>query len=90
MEPLRLVLKPSVEKDLRRVPANMVERLLRAAEGLRCNPHPAGAVKLSGAERLYRLRVRDYRIVYEVHAQDRTVTVHYMRHRKDVYRHLYG
>jgi mRNA interferase RelE/StbE len=88
MEPLKLVLKPSVEKDLRRVPADMVARLLAAAERLRAEQHPAGAVKLSGAERLYRIRVGAYRIVYEANAHEKCVTIHYIRHRKDVYRAL--
>jgi mRNA interferase RelE/StbE len=90
MAPLNLVTKPSVEKDLRRIPAHMVERLLEAAERLRGDPHPAGSLKLSGPERLYRIRVGAYRIVYEVDVAAKTVTLHYIRHRKDVYRGLHS
>jgi mRNA interferase RelE/StbE len=43
---------------------------------------------LQGAERLYRLRVGDYRIVYEVDLDALHIIVQYVRHRRDVYRRL--
>jgi mRNA interferase RelE/StbE len=55
-------------------------------ERLAADPLPSQVVKLSGAERLYRIRVGDYRIVYEVDAEAKLVTIHYVRHRRDVYR----
>jgi len=42
--------------------------------------------KLSGAERTYRIRVGDYRIIYEVFGDPHVVEVQRVRHRKDVYR----
>jgi len=45
-------------------------------------------VKLSNAERLYRIRVGDYRIVYEVDHDAILITIHYICHRRDVYRTL--
>ena len=47
-----------------------------------------GAIKLSGGKRLYRVRVGDYRIVYGLDSKNRVVLVHYVRHRRDVYRAL--
>src|SRR5437870_8906715 len=44
--------------------------------------------KLSGAERLYKIRVGDYRIVYEVDTAALQVTIHYVRHRREAYRKL--
>lgn len=57
-------------------------------ESLKDEPFPRQAIKLSGAERLYRLRVGEYRIVYEVDIQIKQVTIHYVRHRREVYRRL--
>lgn len=51
-------------------------------------PLPVQSIKLSGLENLYRLRIGDYRIIYEVDEADELVTIHYIRHRKDVYRNL--
>lgn len=81
-------LKRSVEKDLRRVPGAQLPRVLSAIDQLALDPHPRGAVKLSGAEVLYRVRVGDYRIIYEVDTVAREVTIHYLRHRREAYRGL--
>ncbi len=86
MPPYRVVLKPSVEKDLRGLPNHAVRRVLAACERLGEDPFPRQAAKLSGADRLYRLRVGDYRIVYEVDTRGKAVTVHYVRHRGTAYR----
>jgi len=86
MASYNIVFKPSVEKDLRPLPKSVVARVMEHIEGLRTKPLPRQAVKLSGAERLYRIRVGDYRIVYEVDTQARRVTIHYVRHRREVYR----
>lgn len=88
MEGYSIRFKPSVEKDLRSIPRASVSRLMERIEGLSSQPFPRQAVKLSGAERLYRIRMGDYRIVYEVDTRAREVTVHYVRHRREVYRSL--
>ncbi|MCR4418620.1 MAG: type II toxin-antitoxin system RelE/ParE family toxin [Clostridia bacterium] len=88
MEYYSVYLKPSAEKDLRRLSPPLVSRVLAAIEGLRSAPFPPGAVKLTGAQRVYRLRVGDYRIIYEVNAHTREVTVYYVRHRREAYRSL--
>ncbi|HKY60266.1 MAG TPA: type II toxin-antitoxin system RelE/ParE family toxin, partial [Gemmatimonadota bacterium] len=50
------------------------------------DPRPGGSVKLAGRDDQRRLRQGDYRIVYAIHDGDRTVTIHKIGHRKDVYR----
>ncbi|MBC7324178.1 MAG: type II toxin-antitoxin system RelE/ParE family toxin, partial [Moorella sp. (in: Bacteria)] len=81
-------LKASAEKDLRRLSPPLVARVLAAIEGLRSLPFPPDAVKLTGTQRLYRLRIGDYRIIYEVNVLTREVTVYYVRHRREAYRSL--
>ena len=80
--------KPSVEKDLRRLPKQLVSRVFERIEGLQSEPFPRQAIKLSGTERLYRIRVGDYRIVYEVDTQAKRITVFHVRHRREAYRTL--
>ncbi len=84
----KLVVKPSVEKDLRSLPKKSVARVFARIEELEADPLPRGAIKLSGAERLYRIRVGDYRVVYELDTGAEQVTVLYVRHRRDAYRRL--
>jgi mRNA interferase RelE/StbE len=63
-------------------------RLARAIDSLAKHPRPAGCTKLTGADNAYRIRVGDYRIVYQI--EDRVLIVFIIRiaHRKDVYRGL--
>ncbi len=83
-----ITFKPSVEKDLRRLPGPVITRVMDRIDGLRDDPLGRAAVKLSGAERLYRIRVGDYRVIYEVETGARQVTIHYIRHRREAYRDL--
>ena len=75
-----------VEKDLRGVPRNLRNRIIRGIEFLAENPFPRQSLKLSGGDRAYRLRVGDYRVIYEVNLGERVVAVFAVRHRRDAYR----
>lgn len=83
-----LCFKPSVHKDLRPLPQPVVARVFEQISALQNDPFPRGTVKLAGTERLYRVRVGDYRIVYEVDDAEKQVTIHYIRHRSAVYREI--
>ena len=54
---------------------------------LTTEPFPRGSEKLAGSEHTYRIRIGDYRVVYEVLVQSRIVVIQRVRNRKDVYRH---
>jgi mRNA interferase RelE/StbE len=54
---------------------------------LRENPRPTGCVKLADEPDLYRIRVGDYRIVYQVMDAEVKVLVLSIGHRRDIYRH---
>ena len=88
MPPFSIRLKPSVEKDLRKLPVSVVRNVFEAFERLADAPSTPPDRKLSGTERTWRRRVGDYRIVYELDLPDHTVIIHYVRHRKEVYRCL--
>ena len=55
-------------------------------EKLAGEPLPLGSEKLTGSERTYRIRVGDYRVVYELLRDAKIVEIQRVRHRKDVYR----
>lgn len=88
MASFSVVFKPSTEKDLRSLPSATVKRVLEQIESLKANPFPPQCVKLAGAEQLYRIRVGDYRVIYGVDTKSRHVIIHYIRHRREVYRGL--
>ena len=50
------------------------------------NPRPPGCLKLSGEESLWRIRVGDYRVVYQVQDAVLLVLVVKLGHRREIYR----
>ncbi len=77
--------RPSVHKDLRRLPRAVVRRVMNCVEALRDDPLPRGCLKLSGSQRLSRLRVGAYRIIYGLDTTAGQVIVHHVRPRSDAY-----
>jgi mRNA interferase RelE/StbE len=77
---------PSAEREFRKL-ARQIQRNLRPRiDALANQPRPTGAKKLKGRDDLWRIRVGDYRIVYEI--QDRILVVLAVRvaHRREVFR----
>jgi len=66
--------------------ATLYGRLRAAIDGLAENARPSGCVKLAGAPDVYRIRVGDYRIIYQVKDAALIVLVLSIGHRGDVYR----
>lgn len=88
MQPYEIVFQPSVEKDLRKLSVENSDRILVRIEALANDPFPTQVSKLKGTEGLYRIRVGDYRIVYAVDPEANCILIHYVRHRRNVYRDL--
>ncbi len=77
-----------VEKDLRYLPREIVERLLNKIETvLKENPFAGAKLDYRGKE-LYKYRVSTYRIVYTVNTEQKAIVIYRIRHRKEVYRGL--
>lgn len=86
MASFRIEWRKSTRKDLRKLPPAEVARILEKVELLADEPFPHGVEKLAGSEHAYRIRVGDYRVIYEVLAGSKLIEVQRVRHRKDVYR----
>ena len=86
MASFNLQWRASTRKDLRRIPRQAVSRIVAEVAKLADEPLPHGSEKLTGSERTYRLRVGDYRVVYELLRDAKIVEIKRVRHRKDVYR----
>ena len=82
----RIELKPSAAKSLARLPVDLQKRIVRAVETLAGDPRPHGVVKMAGDDNLWRVRVGDFRIVYEIHADVLLVLVLRIGHRREVSR----
>ena len=82
----RVEITPSAVRQLTGLPRPAQVRLDRKILRLEKHPRPRGAVKLAGAEDLYRIRVGDYRFIYRIDDRRRVVTIARIGHRRDVYR----
>ncbi len=82
----RVLLERVAEKDLARLAAGIHERVIVAIMALAHDPRPPGSRKLAGSKNDWRIRVGDYRIVYEIADAIRVVRVNRARHRREVYR----
>ena len=85
MADYNLCWKESVRKDLRRLPTTIITKIIKKAESLTKNPLPIDSKKLRDTEHSYRVRVGDYRIIYQVNTSDKEILVFRVRHRKDAY-----
>jgi len=73
-------------REIRDLPKSDQRRVVAKIETLAANPRPAGSTKLEGNSNLWRVRVGDYRILYEIRDQKLIVMVVKVGHRRDVYR----
>ena len=80
----QIILKPSAEKEMNRLPNAIYGRVDERILSLRENPRPRGIKKLSGREE-YRVRVGDYRILFTIDDVRQVVFVSAVRHRREVY-----
>ncbi len=80
-----LLILRRAQKELARLPSETYERVRDAIRALSQDPRPPGCLKLAGREG-WRIRVSDYRVIYEIDDQRHIVTVLHIGHRRDVYR----
>lgn len=81
-----LRIKRSAEKELKKLPAIDLRRIIDRVHELAQQPRPAGCEKLSGDIERYRIRQGDYRIVYGINDVARQVEIVKIGHRREVYR----
>jgi mRNA interferase RelE/StbE len=86
MDSYRIEFARSATKDLRTIDRQWLPRIASAIDALADDPRPSGCKKLVGSEHTYRIRVGDYRIVYDIQGAKLVVSVIRVRHLRDVYR----
>ncbi len=81
----QVIVPKSVQKELDRLPDDIVERILTRLAGLETNPRPADVKKLKGRD-AWRIRIGDYRVIYEIHDRILQILVITVGHRREIYR----
>ena len=79
-------LESAAERDLKRLPPDVFRRIIKSIKSLAEISRPAGCHKIIGSRSDWRIRVGDYRIVYEIDERARTVKIMRVKHRREAYR----
>jgi mRNA interferase RelE/StbE len=82
----RVEFAASAIREFGKLPDNVKRRLAPKITDLGRDPHPPGLKKIVGGAGALRIRVGDYRVIYDVVDSTRTVLIRYVRHRRDAYR----
>ena len=80
-----VLILPRAERELDSLPAEHVERIDNAIGALGDDPRPHNCKKLKDHD-AWRIRVGNYRVVYEINDAERVVVVIHVGHRREVYR----
>ena len=73
------------QKELAQLPKQEFERIKESIGNLSQDPRPQGCKKLTGREG-WRIRVGDYRVIYEIDDTQQTLTILHIGHRRDIYK----
>jgi len=78
--------RPAALRELNKIPADIRRRINSMIGMLSADPRPPGAAKMAGRDGFWRVRLGDYRVVYEIHDGNKVVRVFSVGHRSDIYR----
>jgi mRNA interferase RelE/StbE len=78
--------KRSALKELQKLPKQVIPKIVSAVHDLSETPHPQGVRKLVGTQHTYRIRVGDYRVIYDIFEIRLIIEIIRVRHRKDAYK----
>jgi len=77
---------PDVYKQFQRLPRETFRAALDVIVALGAQPRPPGALKLAGSASDWRIRIGEYRIIYEINDKAETITVFRVVNRSEAYR----
>ena len=81
----RVEFTAAAARQVKKLPRPARDRVLDAIEDLGEDPRPHGARKLVGERTAWRIRIGDYRVLYDVFDSELTVFVVRAAHRREVY-----
>jgi len=79
-------LERAAERDLKRLLPADFERIITSIKNLSENPRPPSCRKITGSKRDWRIRIGEYRVIYEIDEKAKAVKVMRVRHRREAYR----
>ena len=74
------------QKEIAKLERDGQRRIVTKIESLARNPRPNGVDKLEGDDELYRVRVGDFRIIYQIRDRELIVLIVRVGHRREIYK----
>ncbi len=81
----RILLERRAEKDLDALDQSLRKRIVERVLLLAENPRPHDSKKLEGSRNAWRIRIGDWRVVYEIADKNREVKIYLIKHRNKIY-----
>ena len=81
----QVIIPKTVQKEIDKLPKNVQESIIEGLLTLKENSRPPNSLKMKNSQG-YRLRMGDYRVLYDINDQNQTVTLRRVGHRKNIYR----
>ena len=85
MAEYRLTISRQASKEFEALPAEVIERVRQKIRALATTPRPPGSKKLRDTQRTWRIRIGDWRVLYEIDDARKLVDVAAIRHRSKAY-----
>lgn len=84
----RVEVKRSAAKALAKIPKPDQNRIIEKIDGLAENLPNSGTTKMKGDNPFHKVRVGDYRIIYEIQDDILVILILKIGHRRDVYKNI--
>ena len=85
----KILVGKRAERGLESIKDNTIlRRLIRKIDELANNPRQLGVRKITGSDIDYRIRMGDYRIIYQINDAQKVVEIIGIGHRKEIYKKL--
>lgn len=81
----RIIVPKTVQKQINKLPNTIQARVIESLLSLKETPRPSNSLKMKNSQG-YRLRVGDYRVLYDIDDKTQTMTLRRVEHRRDIYR----
>jgi mRNA interferase RelE/StbE len=83
--PYQIIFEKSARKEIQKINRTDRANIMQSIYALANNPRPTGCIKLKGRD-AWRIRINDYRVIYEIQDDVLVVTIIKVSHRRDVYK----
>jgi mRNA-degrading endonuclease RelE of RelBE toxin-antitoxin system len=81
----KVLITPNAQKQIRSLDGLMLPRVISCLKMLQVDPHPVGVEKLDENPNFWRIMLGNYKIIYTIFAQQKTIVVALVGKRRDVH-----